>query len=335
MQKKIIALAIAAAASSAAFAQTNVTLYGIADVGFTSTKTQGPDGHTVNGIDSGNLSTSRIGFKGSEDLGNGLKAIFALEYKVTMDNNAGFGGTSSARQQYVGLSDAKLGTVVAGYLQTAGYDFTVGALPLSGSVPFSTMHNVGLTSGQVNAAGRAQNAVAYISPNIAGLTLAYNYSANYAATETTTTNGNSSANLLGASYANGPITAGAVYNRVNLANTPNQELIEWGVRGGYDFKVVKVQAAYQTLKNESVSGERDNKWGIGATVPVSAKGNVIAEFAKSKIKSVADSDVKAYSLAYTHDLSKRTTGYAGYTYRNPEGAENNVQVIGLGVRHSF
>ena len=126
MQKKLIALAIAAAASSTAFAQTNVQIYGIADVGYV-----GIDRDHFkfqNNINSGVLSTSRIGFKGAEDLGNGLKAIFTLEYGLLLDQNTSIGASTNnvanARQQFVGLTGG-FGTVVAGRLQTAGLDYTV------------------------------------------------------------------------------------------------------------------------------------------------------------------------------------------------------------------
>lgn len=329
MQKKLIALAVAGLASTAAFAQSSVTVYGIADVGLSSTKSDSAN-TTVNGVTSGILSTSRIGFKGTEDLGNGLKAIFNLEFALAMDDSSTIG---AARQKFVGLS-SNYGTVVAGYLQTAGYDFAAKGLALSGSSVLSTMHNVGLASApgnQLNISGRAMNAVAYVSPSISGLTFAYNHSFGPAATET---DPSSKADLVGVDYANGPITAGAAYSRVNLVGA-NNTITEWGVRGGYNFGVATVQAVYQTLKDEAVSNEKDKKWGVSAAVPVSAAGTVVAEYAKSSINSVASSDSKAYTLAYTHGLSKRTTAYAGYTVRNPEGGDNNTKVLGLGVRHSF
>ncbi|MBK7414258.1 MAG: porin [Dechloromonas sp.] len=83
MQKKIIALAIAGLASTAAFAQSNVTVYGVVDAAYIYTHTNGGDrlnnkanekhGNDFNGIQSGQLTGSRIGFKGTEDLGNGLE----------------------------------------------------------------------------------------------------------------------------------------------------------------------------------------------------------------------------------------------------------------------
>src|SRR5574343_864641 len=106
MQKKIIALAIAGLASTAAFAQTNVTIYGVADVGYAHLRADGKK--SMNNIDSGLLAGSRIGFKGVEDLGNGLKALFTLEYALAMDTNGSVGQIDSpwsgtaTRQSFVG-----------------------------------------------------------------------------------------------------------------------------------------------------------------------------------------------------------------------------------------
>ncbi|HNH93897.1 porin, partial [Accumulibacter sp.] len=112
MQKKLIALAVASVASGAAFAQTNVTMYGIADAGYVystgKANIAGGGTNKFSGIESGLLSGSRLGFKGEEALGNGLKAIFQLEYGLSIDSNAGV-GTALARQQFVGLSSNALG----------------------------------------------------------------------------------------------------------------------------------------------------------------------------------------------------------------------------------
>ena len=141
MQKKLIALAVAGLASSAAFAQTNVVVYGVADGSFDYAWTSGRDVQTVR-VDSytenyfadtyrdntvsvrrqsadydGNTrvsaNSSYIGFKGSEDLGNGLKAIFQYELGLDFTNGT---GPAAYRDSFVGLSHANAGTVVLGKL---------------------------------------------------------------------------------------------------------------------------------------------------------------------------------------------------------------------------
>lgn len=347
MQKKLIALAIAAAASGAAFAQTNVQIYGIADVGYVGVDTDGANfKHNIN---SGVLSTSRIGFKGAEDLGNGLKAIFTLEYGLLLDNNTSIGastrGVANARQQFVGLTGG-FGTVVAGRLQTAGLDFTVAGSALGGSASLGAINQVNdnsaLGNGLVNAAARANNAVAYISPSFGGLTLAVNHArAPMGAEGSEPAKGtDASASLIAADYQNGAVSAGAVYGVYNQKDAlagllpVKGKAKEWGVRAGYDFGFVKLQAAYQQQKVDLPAVDwKDNKWVLSATIPVTAKIGVIAEYAQAKVNDGDDKN-KAFTLAATYSLSKRTTAYAGFVGIRPNH-DVDTNIYGAGLRHAF
>ena len=357
MRKKLIALAIAGLASTAAFAQTNVTIYGLADAAVLGTTYLGAAGkQTQFNVSSGVLSTSRIGFKGVEDLGNGLKALFVLEYGLNIDANAGIGGTvnstsTNGRKQFVGLTGG-FGTAVAGRLETTGLDFSVAATALGGSTGIGAAYIAGGGT-LITSASRADNAIAYISPTFGGVTVAYNHArltetaaTSVAASATTSTGGNtdSTANLLSVSYANGPISAGAIYTKVvaSQTNLANDDVKEWGLRAGYDFSVVKLQALYQQQKSEAaaVAGGKDKKWAVSVTVPVGAKVGVIAEYAALNVGSTAGADnVKVGTLAATYALSKRTTAYAGMVAKRvqsdvgAQGADTNIYATGL--RHSF
>ena len=373
MQKKLIALAVAGLVSGGVFAQSNVSIYGIVDVGYLSTDFDGA-GKRVNSIDSGLLSTSRLGFKGEEALGNGLKAFFNLEYALAIDKNETIGtnGTTdtgatamAVRQQNVGLSHASYGTLLAGYLQSAGYDFAVAASPLGASAfgAGKVLRFAGEVfdepAGLLSTSGRLENAVAYVSPTFAGFNVALNHGR---ITEIANTTGQSDAygNVLGVNYANGPITLGFAYAKQFLKDKGdiaarfggfNTDIEEYGIRGGYDFGVAKLQAAYQTYEDTDTRYGRDSKWVIGATVPVSAAGAVVAEYASLNVKTpyVGDTlrgvyypgyaDAKAWALAYTHALSKRTTAYAGYNQVSSDVAdktdEGDVRRFALGVRHAF
>lgn len=353
MQKKIIALAIAGLASTAAFAQTNVTIYGIADASITGTTTLGDDaaatGQTVYKVNSGTLSTSRIGFKGVEDLGNGLKALFVLEYGLAIDSNAPIGTssttTASARQQFVGLTGG-FGTVVAGHLQTTGLDFTVAGSALGGSSSLGAANVVENGSGGLMASaqthlisslagGRHSNAVAYISPSFGGVTVAYNH-ARVTESANTTDTSDTHGDLLSASYANGPITAGAIYTRVTAPGGINNNISEWGLRGGYDFGVVKLQGTYQRAKQQAVSA--DSKYVLSVSAPIGAKVAVIGEYAHVSVKSTVGADnVNAATLAATYALSKRTTAYAGIVGKRVQGTTigNDTNTYAVGLRHSF
>jgi predicted porin len=347
MQKKIIALAIAGLASTAAFAQTNVTIYGIADASVSATSRLGnTNGQTQFNVNSGTLSTSRIGFKGVEDLGNGLKALFVLEYGLAIDGSNPIGSSTTAsavaRQQFVGLTGG-FGTAVAGHLQTTGLDFTVAGSALGGSSSLGAT-NVA-TGGLMTPAathlisalygGRHSNAVAYISPSFGGVSFAYNHARVGEAAGTTNIT-DTHGDLLSASYANGPISAGAIYTRVT-ADGPNNNIKEWGLRGGYDFGVAKLQATYQQAKSEAITVGKDSKWVLSASAPIGAKVAVIAEFANMSIKSTGvgvEDNVRAGTLATTYALSKRTTAYAGIVAKRVQnGTDTNTYALGL--RHSF
>ena len=348
MQKKIIALAVAALASTAAFAQTNVTIYGIADASVSATTNLGATtGQTGFKVNTGTLSTSRIGFKGVEDLGNGLKALFTLEYGLAIDDNTGIGtGTNIARQQFVGLTGG-FGTVIAGRLQTTGLDFTVAGSALGGSAPLGATNVATATAGTglINGTqmitglyGRQSNAVAYVSPSFGGVVVAYNHARiTEAALGTNTTD--SHGDLISVGYDNGPISAGAIYTKATMANTlANDNLKEWGLRAGYDFKVVKLQATYQQAKSDDTATYvgKDKKWVVSATVPIGAKLAVIGEFASLSVDSTAaNDDVKVGTLATTYALSKRTTAYAAFVAKRSQDLNADTNTYALGLRHMF
>lgn len=253
MQKKFIALAVAGLVSGAAFAQSNVTIYGTADVTFDSVKATNQP--TVPAANSGNFeranrisaNSSFLGFKGTEALGNGLNAVFQFEAAVANDNG---GALSFNRDTFVGLSSSSWGTVVAGTLTgptralgvsmdvfagATGIGVNSGLLGKLGNgltgVTTDANGNPGVpgvnVAGGANTAGftrsspqtsifdtRWKNAIAYVSPSFAGLTA----TAAYVANENHSTSINTSGYDLGLNYANGPVKAGITYNGVTLKN---------------------------------------------------------------------------------------------------------------------
>jgi len=385
MQKKIIALAVAALASSAAFAQSNVTVYGVADA-FVGSYSGNQITRSTQ-VNSGGLAASRIGFKGTEDLGNGLKALFALEYRLDIDGNNSIGGTNAtnsastvtagpARQQLVGLT-GNFGTAVAGRLQTTGYDWAVSYDVLAGTAisPLqaknaaqANANGASFLIGGTTIAARANNAIAYISPSFSGLTVAYNRA--YLAEETgvkgntaaNTANNNVVADLLSLNYANGPLAAGLVYAKANAqgnaaiagAGSLDADRIDWGFGASYNFGAAKAFATYQTTKLSNLSAadvaanpnatKTDKAWSVGVAVPVTAAGTVIASYAKRNSASAIDATAaqiaagqssfqstgSAYTVAYTHALSKRTTAYTGYAHQ-----VNNADIAAAGTVQAF
>jgi predicted porin len=350
MQKKIIALAIAAAAAAPAFAQ--VTVYGVADAYWSRWKTTDNDAYYA--VNSAGLSGSRIGFKAVEDLGNGTSALAVIEYGFSMDDGTRVAGTDSglaARQKLVGLTGG-WGTAVAGYAQTAGYDFACGATPFAGSTldPQKNVNSgVLLTCGNN---GRAGNALAYISPNFGGFTFAYNHSRVTEGSGAAAKKDDVSANLLAATYAGGPVKVNAVYAKISDddqiamatvgGGTNGKAIKEFGVRGSYDLGVASLFASYQNKDRDGVDN-KDNTMSFGAAIPVGPAGTVAVDYARSTLKETVGTDknkVDAFAVAYLHSLSKRTTAYAGFT-RISDKTERvvaktvNTDALAVGLRHSF
>ena len=110
MQKKLIALAVAGLASTGAFAQANVTVYGVADASFDMVKLSGGAANELGNTTRVSTNSSLIGFKGAEALGNGLTAVFQFESAVGFDNGGALGAN---RDGYVGVA-SPFGTVVLG-----------------------------------------------------------------------------------------------------------------------------------------------------------------------------------------------------------------------------
>jgi len=320
MQKKLIALAIAGMAAAPAFAQSNVTIYGIADVYYGYGKTD--DGNKFSGINSGGLSGSRLGFKGTEDLGNGLKAMFVYEFgTLGVDTGAGMGST---RQSYVGLG-GNWGTLVAGRLQSPGYDFGVkydafGAAVFSPVGQLTTNWDLTVSGRNSGVAGnvldtRLNNAAAYISPSLGGVTLKAAYAfgeqiktKDTASLTTESTGYKNPQNVwaLAADYDNGPLSVGAVYHDLNhIGGTRHTDILsdfsgrnvdsqEWGLGASYDFTVVKLTGSYQRSKTKATGGEdfdtgadlasftqKSRIWNLGVSVPVGA-GAIKLGYANAK-----------------------------------------------------
>lgn len=358
MQKKLIALAVAGLVSGGAFAQSNVTIYGIADVYAANFTASGKSSQTM--IESGGMAGSRIGFKGEEALGNGLKAIFGLEYNLAIDTNSGIGDANTtiagsvtpggataagnasrwtgtqARNTFVGLT-GNFGTVVGGRLQSAPYYFSIDYSPFGGSAFDNSNHYTTFFTAGTSA--RFSNALGYISPTFNGFTLEWDHArvtedANHAystpvGTAAAGSSSDSTGNVLSAKYANGPLKAQLVYVKLSAAYTSAADDVkETGLGASYDFKSFKLMGLYKTRRADNLSASGNNKqYNLSVAVPVSANGTVIAAYARSTLdnNNVADDNATGFGVQYRHALSKRTTAYVGYTrVSNSSGGTDGI-----------
>jgi len=342
MKKSLLALAVLTAISGVASAQSSVTLYGKVDLGLVY-DAGGGQGKSLR-VSSGVTGGSRIGFKGVEDLGGGLKASFQLETGYCADSNAGgpnfcTGGNFMGRQAYGALS-GNFGSL------SAGRQYSLGFVNLTTIDPFGTGF-----AGQINnifdASGiRLNNSVQYNTPVMSG----FNASLEFAAGEQ---QGNWEAGRetgAAVTYASGPIYAGATYFDVNtrgettVAETARRT---WQVGGTYDFGVVKLHAMVQQTKSaDDLPGafDRVNAMG-GVTVPL-AGGSVMASYVHSNDRLDADQDANQIGVGFLYPLSKRTSLYTSFAHiQNLHGAPFTVgnateagtgnKSFDIGVVHNF
>lgn len=322
MKKLSLALIIMAAFAASAQAQTNVTVYGQIDLGLA--KTSGaasianPNGDTLK---ERNNHTSRLGFKGSEDLGNGLSAVFQLESEIKADTGETGAGLFD-RQANVGLAGG-FGLVKLG--RTKGL--------IDGAVdradPFANDGVIGDNTTLIMRAGvsksRVSNAITYNSPNFSGFKL----NAQYALSEVS---GADAGYQFLATYDNGPISLHAGYEKPAQAAVSTIKPHMYVIGGGYQFGPAKVTAAY-------VSG--DPKTAASATTDGKNKGYLLglnytvgggdAKIVYGKLKNDVKDMTKEFGLGYDYHLSKRTDLYA-YIGREQVVGVNAYQV---GMSHKF
>ncbi|WP_075257128.1 porin [Herbaspirillum camelliae] len=267
MKKSLLALAVLGAFAGAAHAQSSssITIYGVIDASLTYTNKIATDGKrtgSLTAVESGLVKGSRLGVKGSEDLGGGLKAVFTLENGFNVDTGeAGQGKLMWGRQTTVGLS-GNFGTVLVGRQNDPLND--IGGIASAGGfgVP-GTVHSKGLdrTDGQ-----RLNNSIRYNSPNFSGLS----FSAIYGFGEQVGRAVGGRSIGLGSQYVNGPLSLGLGYfqskmgggsdgssdvNAKAACNGAGEKdhagdtcLKTWTLAAAYQFGPAKVYGAFSHVK---------------------------------------------------------------------------------------
>lgn len=343
MQKKLIALAVAAGFAAPAFAD-NVTIYGVLDAGLIQVSAENAK---YRGIHDGILSSNRLGFKGSEDLGNGLSAIFLMEAAVDGDNGASF--NMGDRNIWVGLDSKKLGSLKLGRNYSPGFGASVRVDAQGAAVWSPLLRMAASTSGngstliQGTSGSRLSNSALYTSPRFNG----FEVQTSYQFGEEATTNNTSYSNRwdVGVNYANGALNLDFVHaSRNQTSGAANNSVDEYLMGGSYNFGFLKLLASYQDLDSNTAGGDVEI-WNMGVVVPV-GKGNIHFSYADRDDEGAAN-DGKSWALAYTHGLSKRTTIYTGigkisndsgvtHSYGLATGtAGKDETVFTVGMRHTF
>ena len=347
--KKILAIAIASAFAAPAFAATsNVDIYGAIGLSFDyvdgGSCTAGVDCIVTPGFaaDSSESrarvsnSNSYIGFKGAEDLGGGLSAVWQIEQAIAPD--AGGGTWATGRNTFAGLSSKTLGTVTLGSQDTP-YKTSTGKLDV-----FTTHYIADYRSlfGQpTNGSVRAANSVLYTSPSLGGLTLR---GMGAAQQENGSTRDPRLYSLSGV-YENGPLYAALAYESTryatgsaamiasaggnsyatDAASTAETDQKKWRAGVGYSFGNTKLGVGYERSNwdSDALTGTIDggqtsvstsrNAWYVGAAHAI---GNTTLKAAYTKagdLKGASNTGATQISLGATYALSKRTEVFGLYT----------------------
>lgn len=357
MKKIILALAVQSAVCGAAMAQSSVTVYGLVDVALV--KEYGAAVGTSTKVTSGVGAGSRLGFKGSEDLGGGMAAVFLLENGFQADTGAlGQGGLLFGRQAYVGLQTGA-GTITIGRQYTPQYLTVAGVDPFGSGYAGDTKNLMPATG---NSASRMDNTIKYGSPSMQGVTGELAYAPGEVAGD------NAASRQIGAAlaYAEGPLKV-----RLGYHNRNNETAVLKNVSSArntvlaamYDFTVVKLHFAYGANKGLNSSPLRNaaNPFGyavaptasvdsrdllLGVTVPLGGPQTLLASYMRKDDRTAFNQDAAQLAIGYRYSLSKRTDLYAAYAHiDNKRGAGYTVgsaieggtgnAALNLGIRNTF
>jgi predicted porin len=330
MQLKHLAAALVATFPLFASAQSNVSVYGIMDAAVSS-ENNGVERHTV--INSGNESSSRIGFKGSEDLDNGMKAFFNIEAGVSIDT----GNADSAlfgRRSVVGLEGA-FGTV------TVGREYT----PIAAVAGATDITGQGLYGSNLSAFNyltrRESNSINFKSASMSG----FQVDAVYGAGEKTSGPSNDLKGMA-LEYAAGPFYFGAGYHTIKTQ--PDGSDKEYALGAAYKMDTLTFMANY-LAKDPVGADNKFSQFNLGASKGFGAS-TVYLNFQQDKISNGAKAN--GFTLGYAYALSKRTNVYASYaSLRNNDQASfimnssstkvtppvpgADPSALTVGIRHKF
>lgn len=336
MKKTLIALA-ALAATGAAFAQSSVTIYGVADVSVgkvsdavvktpavaaTATAAAKPATYALgmssdtfqaianNSLNNGN---SRLGFKGVEDLGGGMKAGFNFEEGINLANGANDAPQNFHRASWVNLA-GNFGEVRLGRSLSTSF-YSVAKWELTGTANYSVVANQFSFAG---AGSRNDAGVMYFSPDFNGFSFG----------ASTVLKGNSASGNakydLSATYAAGPVVASLAYNTQKGANKG------LALGGKYTIGNFAVAASYQDVKKEATGVKVAKGFTLGGTTTM---GPVSLTLDVARDTEFKDTDL-VFEAKYA--LSKRTFLY-GVVLRDGKGKvlTQNATGYALGLRHNF
>lgn len=339
MKRFLMGSALVLAGSGAAQAQSSVTLFGVMDMGIQSTHGTGTG--SLKALSNGGLSTSRLGFRGTEDLGGGLRAGFWLEGSLNPDTGTGRASntnnqTSGAgtagplvfdRMSYVSLSHATLGEVRLGrdfiptHYNSIYFDpFNANGVARAGNLTFA-----GAGTGPLPTAIAGSNTVSYWLPaKLGGL---YGMAMIGTGENLSTAANRDDGNFAGArvGFASGAFDVAAAYTRTHYDSTSMiGNYAHANIGASWDAGFARFFALYNRVSVRLAAGTvRKNTAEIGAHIPAFEVGRIRVSYAHLDDRSDeglrnADGmprdrdDARQFGIGYVHNLSKRTALYGTY-----------------------
>jgi len=344
MKKSLLALAVLGFAGAAS-AQSSVTLFGIVDAGYAHVSA---GGRSANGITNSGINSSRLGVRGVEDLGGGLKAGFWLEGQL--NNDVGQGGSQTAGLDFRRRSTVSLlgnfGEIRIGrdyspvFWNSTVYD-PFGTNGVATSNAFAMIGSAG--AGNSANAVRADNTIGYFLPAMGG------FNGQFQVAFGEGTSGVKTNNFVGfrVGYAAGPFAANYAYGKTEGA-TDAADTKYNNIGAAFDLGVVKPMLVW--AQEKAGSGAKVTGWELGLTAPM-GQGELRAAYSRYDIANSAN-DWNKLGLGYVYNLSKRSAMYAQYARVSNKGAQtrsvsNNGLSAGaaspggnstgyeFGVRHIF
>lgn len=334
MKKRYAVLLFAVLPINCAFAQSNVTMYGLIDAGVSYISNEG--GHSVAKFDDGIYAPNLFGIQGAEDLGGGTKAIFKLEDQFQVGTGATVQPALFGRNAYVGLDDPRFGKLTLGNV----YEFMFTSLTEAQNTPglisgglysfaAGPFQKLGIPQNPTGWFGWARtngipinNAVKYQSPKIAGLSFGALYSFGGVAGSF----GSNSGMSFGLNYDHGPFGLGAAYTEQKypgaVSGSPQIAIRNWGVGAHYALGSTLTSANLVTVRNEltgayAYAGQLATNWQITPAFSLGLsymymKGN----------EALDDNHANQLNAILSYSLSKRTMVYAEGVYQRANSGAN-------------
>ncbi|MFZ6751105.1 porin [Undibacterium sp. Ren11W] len=328
MKKSLICAAALSMIASLAHAQSNVTIYGLIDANLTynNNANAAKDGQFK--LNSGGMNTSRLGFRGTEDLGNGLKAVMQLESGILLDTGAS-DGDMFGRQANVGLQ-GEFGKLIAGRSYSTTYDFILPFDPMGYAPQYSWATSAGATGSRKDGMlTGTSNMLKYQFDSTS-----FKLGATYGLGEVAGDSSSSAKLALAAAFMAGPFAATLAFDQVNGVATATGAMDKAKTihaAANYQLDSVKLYAAYRNYKKTLASGAADLRsdlfWG-GVDFKLSPVWTLTGAYYYQDIKNLAaaaDADPSMFVARAKYALSKRTDIYVAGAYAKGR----NDKIVGV------